>query len=167
MKTRFSHAALALATIAAPAFAQGFANPVAIDQEVAAFLGVSPADAGKAFIPVDRRLKLADCAAPLAIDWPGTRRDSVLVQCPLAGGWKLYVRTMGQAAAGGSVATGPVIKRGDVVTVTVKAHGFSVSQEGQALEGGAVGDWIRIRVGKDREMQAQVLRPGAALVTMS
>ena len=37
-----------------------------------------------------------------------------------------------------------------------------MSQEGQALDAGAVGDWIRIKVGKDKEMQAQVLRPGAA-----
>ena len=166
MKIRFNHAALALAAMAVPAHAQGFADPAAIDQQVAAFLGVSPADAGKAFIPVDRRLKLADCGAPLAIDWPGTRRDSVIVQCPQAGGWKLYVRTMGQAAAAQATA-GPVIKRGDLVTVTVKARGFSVSQEGQALDGGAVGDWIRIKVSKDKEMQAQVLRPGAAVVTMS
>jgi flagella basal body P-ring formation protein FlgA len=54
-----------------------------------------------------------------------------------------------------------------VVIVTVKARGFSVSQEGQALDGGAVGDWIRVKMGKDKEMQAQVLRPGAAVMTMS
>jgi len=167
MKIRFSHAALAAAALATPALAQGFADPAMIDQEVATFLGVSPADAGRAFIPVDRRLKLADCAAPLSIGWPGTRRDSVLVQCPQVGGWKLYVRTMVQSAAGQTAAVGPVIKRGDVVTVTVKARGFSVSQEGQALDAGAVGDWIRIKVGKDKEMQAQVLRPGAAVMTMS
>jgi flagella basal body P-ring formation protein FlgA len=166
MKIRFSHAAIALAASAAPAFAQGFADPASIDQEVAVFLGVSPADAGKAFIPVDRRLKLTACAEPLAIDWPGSRRDSVVVQCPQAGGWKLYVRTIGQGSVQAAAAA-PVIKRGDVVTVTVKARGFSVSQEGQAMEAGAVGDWIRIKVGKDKEMQAQVLRPGAAVMTMS
>jgi flagella basal body P-ring formation protein FlgA len=166
MKIRSSHALLALAAISAPAFAQGFADPAAIDADVAAFLGVPPTDAGRAFIPVDRRLKLATCAEPLAVDWPGSRRDSVLVQCPQAGGWKLYVRTIGQSAGQGASA-GPAIKRGDVVTVTVKARGFSVSQDGQALENGAVGDWIRIKVGKDKEMQAQVLRPGAVSMTMS
>lgn len=166
MTIRLTHAAIALAVIAAPANAQTFADPAAIDAEVAAFLGVSPADAGSAFIAVDRRLRLASCAAPLSVDWPGTRRDSVLVQCPLQGGWKLYVRTLGKAA-GPVAAAAPVVKKGDRVTVTVKARGFTVSQEGQAVEAGAVGDWIRVKVGKDKEMQGQISRPGAVVTTLS
>lgn len=167
MKTRFSHALVALAALSVPAQAQTFLDPSTIDMEVAAFLGVPASDAGSAFIPVDRRLKLASCAAPLAVDWPGTRRDSVLVQCPQAGGWKLYVRTIGQTATAQAPAAAPVIKRGDVVTVTVKARGFTVSQEGQAMEAGAVGAWVRVKVGKDKEIQAQVLRPGAVVMTLS
>ena len=163
---RMHLSAMALAAIAAPVAAQGFADPASIDAEVAAFLGVSPADAGSSFIPVDRRLRLATCAQPLALGWQGTRRDSVVVQCPQTGGWKLYVRLMGQSMAP-QAAAAPVIKRGDSVTVTVKARGFSVSQEGQAMEAGAVGEWIRIKVGKDKEMQGQVTRPGAVVMTMS
>jgi flagellar basal body P-ring formation protein FlgA len=162
MNIRLTHAAIAFAALAAPANAQTFADPAAIDAEVAAFLGVPSADA--AFIPVDRRLRLATCVQPLSIGWQGTRRDSVVVQCPLQGGWKLYVRTLGQSAV---QAAAPVVKRGDRVTVTVKARGFSVSQEGQAVEAGAVGDWIRVKVGKDKEMQGQVSRPGAVVTTLS
>jgi len=164
MKFHLKHAAVALAAVAAPAHAQGFVDPAMIEHEVAAFLGVSPQDAGTAFLPVDRRLRLAQCAQPLSLGWQGTRRDSILVQCPQAGGWKLYVRVMGQASA--QAAAVPVVKRGESVTVTVRAQGFSVSQEGQALENGAIGEWVRIKVGKDKEMRAQVLRPGAVGMNM-
>ncbi|MDD3800077.1 MAG: flagella basal body P-ring formation protein FlgA [Novosphingobium sp.] len=159
MTVRISHAALALAACCAtPAYAQGFEDPAAIDRQVASFLGVDPMQAGGAFVPVDRRLRLNACAAPLDLSWYGTRRDSVLVQCPQRGGWKIYVRVLGASA--GPVAA-PAVERGDAVTVTLRGPGFSVSQSAEALEGGAVGEWIRVRVGKTGEMQAQVLRPGA------
>jgi len=108
-------------------------------------------------IPVDRRLRLAACASPLDMAWQGARRDTVLVRCPQAGGWKLYVRML---ASGATQAAAPVIMRGDAVTVTLRGPGFSVSQSGEAMDGGAVGEWVRVRVGKDSEMRAQVLRPG-------
>ncbi|HTM95196.1 MAG TPA: flagella basal body P-ring formation protein FlgA [Croceibacterium sp.] len=160
MKNSMSLLALALAGAAVPALAQGFADPAEIDREVAAFLGVPAAQAGSAFIPVDRRLRLASCAQPLALDWQGTRRDSVLVQCP--GIWKIYVRTAGPAAA---LAVAGV-KRGQPVSMSVRGTGFSVSQTAQALEDGAVGDWVRVRVGKDSEVQARVTRPGAVSIDL-
>jgi flagella basal body P-ring formation protein FlgA len=160
MKNSMSLLALALAGAAAPALAQGFADPAEIDREVAAFLGVSTSEAGSAFMPVDRRLRLAQCAQPLALDWQGTRRDSVLVQCP--GVWKIYVRTAGQAGAPAVAA----VKRGQPVSVSVRGAGFSVSQTAQALEDGAVGDWVRVRVGKDGEVQARVTRPGAVSIDL-
>ncbi len=160
MKNSMSLLALALTGVAAPALAQGFADPAEIDREVAMFLGVPAAQAGSAFIPVDRRLRLAQCAQPLAMDWQGTRRDSILVQCP--GVWKIYVRTAGQAGAPAVAA----VKRGQPVSVSVRGSGFSVSQTAQALEDGAVGDWVRVRVGKDGEVQARVTRPGAVSIDL-
>lgn len=160
MKNSMSLLALALAGAAAPALAQGFADPAEIDREVAAFLGVPAGQAASAFVPVDRRLRLASCAQPLALDWQGTRRDSVLVQCP--GVWKIYVRTAGQAAAPAVDA----VKRGQPVSVSVRGSGFTVSQTAQALENGAVGDWVRIRIGKDGEVQARVTRPGAVSIDL-
>ncbi len=158
MIARFTCALAALAACATTAHAQSFENPEAIDQQVGAFLGVGPAGAGTTFIPVDRRLRLAACGTPLALSWFGTRQDSVLVQCPQAGGWKIYVRTIGMS--GGPAAT-PVVSRGDAVTVTLNGPGFSVSQAAEAMESGAVGQWVRVRVGKASDMQAKVLRPGA------
>lgn len=161
MKISMSLMALALAGASAPAMAQqGFADPAEIDREVAAFLGVPANSAGAAFIPVDRRLRLASCARSLALDWQGTRRDSVLVQCP--GVWKIYVRTAGQAGA----AVVDAVKRGQPVSVSVRGTGFTVSQSAQALEAGAVGDWVRIRIGKDNEVQARVTRPGAVSIDL-
>lgn len=163
MKFRTCLLAIGLAGAAVPAQAQGFTDSAAIEREVAAFLGVSAADAGSAFVPVDRRLRLAACNRPLALGWQGARRDAVLVQCPDPGSWKLYVRVVGQAAG---VVAPPAVRRGDAVTVTVRGSGFSISQPAQALEDGAPGDWVRIRVGKDTELQAQVLRPGAVAMNL-
>ena len=67
MIARFTCALAALAACATTAHAQSFENPEAIDQQVGAFLGVGPAGAGTAFIPVDRRLRLAACGTPLAL----------------------------------------------------------------------------------------------------
>lgn len=160
MKNLPTRAALAAALLCGATAAQAgsFEDPGAIDGRVAAFLGVDPGQAGTAFVPVDRRLRLSTCNAPLSLGWYGARRESVLVQCPQAGGWKLYVRVLGASTGPAAM---PVVMRGDSVTVTLAGPGFSVSQSGEALEQGAVGQWVRVRVGKGDEMRAQVLRPGA------
>lgn len=158
MTRRFSYPILALAACATPAGAQGFADLSAIDREVAMFIGVNPDAPGGAFAPVDRRLKLTACDRPLNLAWHGNRRGTVLVQCPVPGGWKLYVPVY--AGNAGPVAQ-PVISRGDAVSVTLSGPGFSVSQSAEALEGGAVGEWIRVRLGRNTELRGKVLRPGA------
>lgn len=155
--------ALALGGISMAAQARPFADLNAIDQQVATFLRADPATATASFVPVDRRLKLSQCGMPLALQWHGSRRQSIQVQCPVGGGWKLYVRVMGAQAA--PVAQ-PVIKRGDAITVTLSGTGFSVSQAGEALEQGAVGEWVRVRTSKDNEMRAQILRPGVVGMKM-
>lgn len=158
MIRRSTCAILAFAAWATPAMAQPFADLSAIDREVANFIGVNPNASGGAFAPVDRRLKLMACNLPLNLAWQGARRQTVLVQCPSPGGWKLYVPVYG--ASVGQVAQ-PVVARGDAVSVTLSGPGFSVSQSAEALEAGAVGEWVRVRVGKTTELRAQVLRPGA------
>ena len=87
--TRFTP--LLLAALTSPALAQGLADLDEVDRQVSAFVG-QPAP------PVDRRLRLARCTAPLALDWYGSARQAVQVRCPSAGGWTLYV-TMPAAAA--------------------------------------------------------------------
>lgn len=158
MTLRTALAFAALAAGATPAQAQGFEDLAGIERQVAAFADGDPADPASTLIPVDRRLRLSACDTPLELAWPGTRRDSVLVRCPRTGGWKIYVRLLASNTARAAVT--PVVMKGDSVTVMLRGPGFSVSQSGQAMEPGAVDSWVRVRVGKDGEMRARVLRPG-------
>lgn len=144
--------------------AQAFENPEAIERQVATFIGVDPSEAGKAFLPVDRRLRLSNCAAPLALSWYGTKKGSVLVQCPQPGGWKIYVRTLGTSME--PTASTPVVNRGDAVTVTINGGGFSISHAAEVMESGMIGQWVRIRVNKGNEMRAKVIRPDAVSVDL-
>ncbi len=161
-------AALALATCTMPgnAGAQAFHNLDAVDRQVASFLGQSPESAGATFVPVDRRLRLASCGAPLTLSWYGTRQDSVLVRCPDASGWRVFVRVQGAIGPSSSPAAAPAVLRGDAVTVTVRGDGFSVSQSGEAIDSGAIGEWIRIRINKGSEMRAQITQPGSVRVDL-
>ncbi len=142
---------LLLVALPVPALAQAIADLAEVDRQVSAF-------AGQPALPVDRRLRLARCAAPLALEWYGQARQAVQVRCPTPGGWTLYVPLTGPAPA----AEPPVIRRGDAVTITVGGEGFAVSQAGEALEPGAAGSWIKVRgLGpKAPVLRGQVLRPG-------
>ncbi len=155
---------LAAPLLLLPATAQAsFADLAAIDREVAAFTGAGPGAAGGAATPVDRRLRLTPCAAPLALSWRGVRHDAVLVQCLDNGGWHLFV-PIRPSAAGSAAPPAIAVMRGEAVTVEVAGEGFAVSQSGEALEAGAVGAWIRVRLARDgtraEPLRAQVVRPG-------
>jgi flagella basal body P-ring formation protein FlgA len=154
------------AALFAPLFfaaATGFADLPAIDREVARFTGASIGQEGGASLPVDRRLRLSPCASPLALGWQTARRETVVVQCPDIGGWRLFVPA--RASAQGTAAA-PAVNRGDAVTIAVRGPGFSVSQPGEALEPGAPGAWVRVRAAgagaraANDTMRAQVIRPG-------
>lgn len=157
--------ALALILTAAP-----FADLAGIDRQVAAFTGTGIGMEGGAALPVDRRLRLRTCGAPLALSWRTDRHDSVVVQCPDAGGWRLFVPV--RAAVSGP--SGPAtVNRGDAVTVAIAGDGFSISQPGEALDAGGVGAWIRVRAagrGTGRSgaepMRAQIVRPGLVTLQM-
>lgn len=158
MRTNLAFAAVLVGT-AAPALAAGFADPAAIDRAVVEFTGAQIGTPGGARTPVDRRLRLAACSSGLALEWYGRGRDTVLVRCPEQGGWRLFV----PLAAGGAEQGGPdVVARGEMVTITVRGSGFSLSRQGEALEAGAVGEWIRVKPTDRRAepLRAQVVRPG-------
>lgn len=150
--------ALPLLCAALPAATQSLADPAAIDLAVAAFTGAAQGMPGGAAAPVDRRLRLTACPAPLALDWYGALRDTVVVACPAAGGWRLYVPLSG----GGRVAEPPAIARGDAVTISASGEGFAISQPGEALEAGPVGAWIKVRstIAGAQPLRARVIRPG-------
>lgn len=159
-----------LPVLAPSALGQGvFADPAAIDRDVAAFTGAGPGLPGGAQFPVDRRLHLARCSAPLALSWRAPRQDTVQVQCPDQGGWRLFVPVRPREASQ------TVVARGEAVTIAVTGDGFVVSQPGEAMDSGAVGDWIRVRpvqmsgqTGGSRadSMRARIVRPGEVEVVL-
>lgn len=139
-----------------------FADLDAIDRAVAGFTGNAIGTVGGATVPVDKRLKLQPCYNPLALSWRTTRRESVVVQCPDAGGWRLFVPVRQDSVA---QAAAPAVNRGDAIAVAIRGDGFTVSQPGEAMENGAVGEWIRVRLASAPRasadaMRAQVVRPG-------
>ena len=152
---------LLLALIAVPAHAASN-DPAALDFAVAQFTGVPLGQPGGAAQPVDRRLRLAACTNPLSLGWYAGRRDTVLVQCPDMGGWRLFVPVL-QAAA-----KGDAVLRGEAVTIAVSGSGFTVSQPGEALEGGAIGAWIRVRTASAgaQPLRARIVRPGLVRVDL-
>lgn len=154
-----------LAAVATSALAAPFADLGALDAEVSRFTGAGIGQPGGATLPADRRLRLAVCRQALALGWNGVRRDSLVVQCPDAGGWKLFVPVIA-AAQSSAASAAPAILRGEAVTIEASGDGFSVSQPGEALEPGAIGAWIRIRPAgradgtRGEPLRAQVVRPG-------
>lgn len=146
--------ALALALIAAPAAAQTQADLSAIEREAAAFAGVPQA----ALVPLDRRLRLAPCAADLSLRWYGSARETVEVRCPVPGGWRLFVPVV----SGGTQTAAAVVAKGDAVSIVVRDQGFAVAQPGEALEAGGQGAWIKVRPLRAGApvLRARVLRPG-------
>jgi len=142
-----------------------FADLAAIDRDVAAFTGRDIGQTGGAILPVDRRLRLNGCRSPLALSWRTNRHDAVTVECPDAGSWHLFVPV--RQAETGAVA----VARGETVSVAVVGDGFAVSQPGEAMEPGAVGDWIRVRGVRNGQAQgeairARILRPGEVEVPL-
>ena len=165
---RSACACAATLSLSAPAEAQaGYASLSAIDRAVAAFTGADIGLPGGASLPVDRRLRLSACASPLELSWRGARHDTVVVQCPDAGIWHLFVPVRNHVGQVGANA----VDRGDSITIAVTGDGFSVSQPGEAMDPGAVGDWIRVRSVKDGSprtdsMRAKIVRPGEVEVPL-
>ncbi|MBX9885739.1 MAG: flagella basal body P-ring formation protein FlgA [Novosphingobium sp.] len=152
-------AALMLAPL--PVLAGPLTDLAGIDNAVAAFTGQQIGVPGGAAQPVDRRLRLAACSAPLALSWYGTAQTSVLVRCPDAGGWRVFVPVSAARAAPSGAPAAMAVMRGEGVTVIVAGDGFSVSQPAEAMDAGAVGAWIRVRTAaKADPLRARVVRPG-------
>ncbi|MCZ8134699.1 MAG: flagella basal body P-ring formation protein FlgA [Porphyrobacter sp.] len=151
-----------------PAQASGFTDSAMIDRAVAAFTGAEPGTPGGARLPVDRRLRLAACAAPLAVAWHGPARSAVSVECAGPQSWRIFVAVDGGGAAAPGRAAAPAVKRGDALTIMVRGRGFLVQQAGEAIEGGMVGDWIFVRTARKAEpLRARIERPGLAVIPAS
>lgn len=139
-----------------------FTEPAEIDRAVAEFTGAQIGQIGGARVAADPRLRLAQCLSPLTTSWHGRSKSTVRVECPEAGGWRIFVATKPSPAA---AAPERVVKRGDPMTVIVRGNGFTVQQTGEATENGAVGDWIAIRTARRADpIRARIERPGLAVI---
>ncbi len=158
-------AAASLVTLAATGALASTHDLAGIDQAVARFTGASTGQPGGALLPVDRRLKLSNCPQQLALEWHGNSEQTVLVRCPVAGGWRLFVPVDGGQQAAKAQ---PVVARGEAVAIAVEGRGFTLSRQGEALEAGAVGEWIRVRPvgGKSDAVRARVIQPGRVAIAL-
>ncbi len=166
-------ALVAAAPAHASALPQVTISPAEIDRAVINFTGAMPGEPGGARLPADPRLRLAACAAPLMLDWHTAQRTSIKVECQAGPSpWRIFVAVAppsGSAppnvAATRAAAAAPAVKRGDAVTIMVRGSGFSVQQQGEATEGGAVGDWIFVRTARKADpLRARIERPGLVVI---
>lgn len=141
-----------------------YADLLAIDLAVARFVG-APTGAPGGAQPVDRRLRLARCHAPLALAWHADRRDAVRVSCPDANGWRVFVAV--PSATPDHAEARPAIARGEPVTIRITGRAFAVTAAGQAMDSGAAGAFIRVRPGDGgKPLRARVEQPGLVTVML-
>lgn len=145
--------------IASPLAAQtSHLDPARIDRAVAAFTGQAIGQTGGAINPADSRLRLENCAAPLTVEWHGTRQRTVKVSCDTR--WHIFVAVKAEAQSSPTPAP-DVIRRGDTVTIAIEGRGFAIRRPGEARESGAIGDWITVKTSRKAEpISAQIMRPG-------
>jgi flagella basal body P-ring formation protein FlgA len=111
-------------------------------------------------------LRLAACAQSLDLAWHGRRADMVRVECNAQASWRIFVPVNGDGAASAPAAAPvAVVERGQVIGIVIEGRGFSVAQQGEALEDGAIGQWIRVRPEGQREaLRARIETPGRAVI---
>lgn len=140
-------------------------DPATIDRAVAEFTGAAIGAPGGARMASDLRLRLAPCGGPLAVSWHTPARTAVQVECPGPTSWRIFVAIAPTQAQNAPRAAAPAVKRGDALTVVVRGRGFSVQQPGEAVEAGAIGDWIFVRTSRKGEaLRARIERPGLAAI---
>ncbi len=148
-----------------------FSDLAAIDAELAAFTGAPVGTPGGARYPVDRRLRLAACPQALDLAWHGRRADMIRVECGAGAGWRIFVpiNSGGDSAglAGPQQVPVTVVERGQVISIAIEGRGFSIAQQAEALEDGAIGAWIRVRPEGNREaLRARIVTPGRAVIPL-
>lgn len=164
---RSRKAGLAVALLlAVPAHAAAFADLDMLDRQVAAFTGAAVGQPGGALLPLDRRLRLQPCVTGVALSWRSANRESVVIQCGDANGWRLFVPVR---QSGTDAPAELAVRRGDAVAIAISGEGFTVSQPGEALQSGPVGAWVAVRpaaAGRSvaDTIQGQIVRPGLVAV---
>lgn len=100
------------------------------------------------------------------MDLARASQQSVYVASEILGQVSRRQIRAGQPVQSHMVHQPPVIQRGQTVVIRAVGNGFSVSREGEALENGAIGDEIRIRVGQREIIHARISGPGQARVQL-
>ena len=147
---------LLAAGVGTAASAASYQDLDALDARIAASL-----DPGLRPVPIDRRIKLASCPEAPVIS--PVSAGAVAVRCtPL--GWRLRVAIEGSSSS--AVLSEIVVRRGDPVEVIAAGRGFSVSSSGRALDEGAVGKTIRVKIPTSSSpVPATVVRAGVASIS--
>ena len=141
MMTKFRRLALIAACLPAPALAQAVQDIAALEKRLVIALDAGIGEPGGPLVPIDRRLKLAPCPAPVAIDPPAL--GAVALRCPQIG-WRIRVPLM-RATTAVAVKAAPLVRRGDPVEIVAQSEAFSVSAQAIAQEDGGAGDRIRVK----------------------
>lgn len=135
-----------------PAQAQQFEDLDALDGQVAAALQ----GGGVTAQPIDRRLKLARCPEPVALDT--SAGNAVALRCN-AIGWRIRV-PLSSAVSGAApsdakiitaahvepLETGEIlVRRGETVEIIIRGDDFEVMSSGVAAEDGRKGKQVRVK----------------------
>jgi flagellar basal body P-ring formation protein FlgA len=99
------------------------------------------AASGNSAKPLDKRLRLARCPAPIRID--PAQQGALVVRCPEIG-WQLRVAT-NTAATVNDAASPLLIQRGESVQVAIRGDDFTLSYPATAMEAGRKGDPVRVK----------------------
>jgi flagella basal body P-ring formation protein FlgA len=117
--------------------AAGYQNLDALDARIA-----STVQGAGTPVPIDRRIRLAQC--PEQPEVSPLTGGSVAVRCPTLG-WKLRV-AVSSAAEPSGIPAEILVRRGDLVELVFKGAGFSASAPGTALDEGAAGKTVRVKI---------------------
>jgi len=127
-----------------------------LDSRIEVMTGAAPGQPGGAIAPIDRRLKLTACPQPASIEWSGS--DALAVRCA-AIGWRLRVGIAATARPQGKADLS--VHRGDTVEVSVQGDAFDVTTTAIALDDGALGASVRLKIGAaGTQSSAIVTGPG-------
>lgn len=136
-----------------------------LDRAAEIFAGARQGEPGGPAAPIDRRLRLAACASSPEFTWRSDARDAIVIRCPEANGWRIFVSVRADPAVRqvAAVKAEPVIRRGDPVTLEAGQGGFSVSADGIAMGDAAPGGRVQVKVeGAKAPVQAIAMEAGRA-----
>jgi len=135
-----------------------------LDRAAEIFAGARLGEAGGPVAPIDRRLRLGGCGSSPEFSWHSDARDAIVIRCPEAKGWRIFVAVKAAPAlATVSAKAEPVIRRGDPITLVAGSDGFSVSADGTAMTDAAPGARLQVKVdGAKAPVQAIAVEAGKA-----